>query len=252
MRGEDLKKTWRKWTTHEDRLLKKLVDDGKNSTQISTILGRTKGSIQHRKHVLGLCNHQRLWTADNDAELTDLVGEGKTSETISKQIGRTKIAVEKRRNLLRIPPVVKISQNNPPHLAELIKFRLLGWTVARIAEVFGVTEAYISQIMVKNGFKRFGCIRKKHTNYQLWDEVETALLRKYLESGYSHERIQQELPHRSITSIKRKAYHITRFLENETLLYLYKRDTYGMVTEIITYENNKPVPMVRAITWDGK
>ena len=50
------RKTWRKWTAGEERLLRSLVAEGKGAKEIGRILGRTPVAIDNKKKLLGICN----------------------------------------------------------------------------------------------------------------------------------------------------------------------------------------------------
>ena len=121
------------------------------------------------------------------------------------------MSVDRKRIQLGINPPFKTSVNNPLCVAEFVKFKMAGWSLDKIAKVYGLSEARISAVLCKNGFKNFYWIRDNAPKHcRRWSEMELALLRKSLKKGYSVERIHAELPHRSLAAIRKKCTEMTR------------------------------------------
>ena len=77
------------------------------------------------------------WTAIEDNTLRKLVAEGKTASEIAKVLtNRTIYAIQNRRGILGIHRPYKLSTRTPQYIAEVIKFKMAGWTHAEIAEVY--------------------------------------------------------------------------------------------------------------------
>jgi len=156
-------------------------------------------------------NRRRRWTPAEDLELQRYFAyRCYTSAEIAEKLGRTKPAVDARKNKLGLTNT-KVSAKNPSDVAQTLKFRMAGWTQKEIGAVFGVTHAYISEILRKNGFVDFLKKYPKKKRYKnTWTEVELAILRKYLLRGYTTAEIQQRLQHRSIAAIHQKRAKMTR------------------------------------------
>ena len=82
------------------------------------------------------------WTPKEDARLKQLVAEGKTSMEIAAFFpNRTYCSVANRKYILEVyRPYAsyKLSPRDPSILAQILKFKMLGWTHKEIADVFGV------------------------------------------------------------------------------------------------------------------
>ena len=200
-----------KWASVDNQFLMKLVDMGKTHAEIANIFGCSQSTVSRRLQRLGICA-KRYWTPAEEAKLKQLISEKKKTPQIAKILGRTEYAVNNKRISLGIDAPVKLSTKNPLHLAEIIKFRMAGWTLERIAEVYEVDTASVSDVLCQNGFKGRWWVRKKHTKKrEIWSEVELALLLKYFKKELSLEEIQLELPHRSIAALRKKRTEITRY-----------------------------------------
>lgn len=163
---------------------------------------RNKNETKHRR-----------WTPAEDMELKRYFSFGcYTSAEIAEKLGRKKSAIDARKNKLGLTRT-KVSAQNPSDVAQILKFRLAGWTQKEIGKVFGVTHAYISEILRVNGFHRFCCHtpKKGRRNKMAWTEVELSILRKYLLREFTTAEIQQKwLPHRSLHAIYQKRAEMTR------------------------------------------
>ncbi len=153
------------------------------------------------------------WTAAEDNTLRKLVAEGKTAADIAKVLtNRTIYAIHNRRGILGIHRPYKLSPRNPLRIAEVIKFKMAGWTHAEIAKVYCVSPAEVSSVLCSNGMQKFLWIRRKHDKpRRYWSETEVALLRKYLKKGYSLQQICSKFPARSPNSVRSKVIRITRY-----------------------------------------
>ena len=157
-------------------------------------------------------NRRRKWTPAEDLELQRYFAFGcYTSAEIAEKLGRKKSAIDARKHKLGLTRT-KVSAKNPSDVAQILKFRLAGWTQKEIGKVFGVTHAYISEILRKNGFIHFRKRYPKKKRYKnTWTEVELAILRKYLLQGYTTVEIQRRLLHRSLHAISQKRAKMTRY-----------------------------------------
>ena len=201
------------WTPQEDALLIKLVGQGKSDTEIEKLMPRSKnGIMQRRKYALGIDIRVR-WTADENDHLKRLLSQGKDLAEIGKLLNRTARAVERQKERLglkRIP--VKISKDNPADIAQLVKFKMAGWTHEAIAEVFKVIPVYITNLLVANGFKGFCWLRAdRPKRCSQWTEIELDCLRKSIKRGNSLQQIYLQFPHRSQNEIHVEIKQITRY-----------------------------------------
>ena len=98
---------------------------------------------------------RKRWTPEEDLKLKRYFDFGcYTSAEIAEKLGRKKSAVDARKNKLGLTKI-KLSAKNPSDVAQILKFRLAGWTQKEIGKVFGVTHSYISEILRLNGFCHF-------------------------------------------------------------------------------------------------
>jgi len=205
----------RKWSDKEDKFLKKLALQGMSDEEISKVMPRSKTAIMwRRKNVLGIDIRVR-WTPHEDTRLAQLlVSTDKSLSEIGKLLNRSESAVERRKERLGLKRVpVKLSKNNPADIAQLVKFKLAGWTHEAIAEVFEVTISYISNLLTANGFLYFCSVsRNAQKRYLRWTELEEHRLRKCLKRGnLSLQQIYLEFPHRSKNAIHFKIKQIRRY-----------------------------------------
>lgn len=138
-----------KWASADKQFLKKLVDMGKTHSEIAEIFGCSQSAVSRKLQRLGI-RVKRYWTIEEETKLKRLVSEKKTTPQIAKILGRTAYAVSNKRIALGIDALYKLSAKNPLHLAEIIKFRMAGWTLERIAEVYGVDKACVSYVLCQN------------------------------------------------------------------------------------------------------
>ena len=200
-----------KWTSADKQFLMKLVDMGKTHAEIADIFSISQSTVSRKLRRLGI-RASRYWTPEDEAKLKQLISEKKTTPQIAKILGRTEYAVNNKRIALGIDALATLSAKNLLHLAEIIKFRMAGWTLERIAEVYGVDLSCVSYVLCQNGFKGRWWVRKKHPQKRKrWSEVELAIVRKYVIKGLSPEEIQLKLQHRSVAAIRKKVMDMTRY-----------------------------------------
>ena len=201
-----------KWNSADKQFLMKLVDMEKTHSEIADIFGCSQSTVSRKLRRLGI-RASRYWTPEEEAKLKQLIiSEKKTTAQIAKILGRTAYAVSNKRIALGIDALATLSAKNPLHLAEVIKFRMAGWTLERIAEVYGVDVSCVSYVLCQNGFKGRWWVRRKHTKKRKrWSEVELAIVRKYVIKGLSPEEIQLKLQHRSVAAIRKKVMDMTRY-----------------------------------------
>ena len=200
-----------KWTSANQQFLIKLLDMGKTQAEIADIFGCSESAVSRKLRSLGI-RTKRYWTPKEEAELKRLVSEKKTSAQIAKRLGRTQKAVSIKRVVLGIDAPATLSTKNPLHLAEVIKFRMAGWKLSEIAEVYGVKQPSVCSLLCKKGFKGRFWVRPKHTQKRKrWSEVEVAIVRKSVKKGLSPEEIQLKLQHRSVAAIRKRVLDMTRY-----------------------------------------
>ena len=90
---------------------------------------------------------------------------------------------------------------------------MAGWKLKDIAWVYGCTVLLISNTLKSNGFEKFLKSNRQFDteNYQRWDEIDLARLRKYCKRGYSLELIYEKFPNRSLKAIKNRVKKMTRY-----------------------------------------
>lgn len=158
-------------------------------------------------------NRRRKWTPAEDLKLQRYFAFGcYTSAEIAEKLGRKKSAIDARKHKLGLTRT-KVSAKNPSDVAQILKFRLAGWTQKEIGAVFGVTHSHISFVLRENGFVHFLKKYPKKKRYKnTWTDVELAILRKYLLRGYTTAEIhQQVLPQRTLYAISQKRAKMTRY-----------------------------------------
>lgn len=205
----------RKWTTHEDSLLRKLsLQENLSDTEISKVMDRSKNAIlQRRKSVLGI-DIRVHWTPQEDARLKELLTDtDKTLAEIGKLLNRSEHAVGRRKERLGLKDARgKFCKNDPKDIAQLVKFKMAGWTHEAIAKIFDTHPSYISNLLTANGFMHFcSAFENFQKKYSQWTELEVHHLRKCLKRGVSLQHIYFAFPHRSKNAIHFKIRQITRY-----------------------------------------
>jgi len=214
--NERIEKTMpgQKWSRQEDTLLKQLsLQENLSDAEISKVLPRSKTAIMHRrKKVLGIDIRVR-WTEEEDAHLAKLLTDtDKTLAEIGNLLNRSEEAVGRRKERLGLMhPRGKLCKNAPADIAQLVKFKLAGWTHQAIAEVFQTHPSYISNLLTANGFMYFSSISQNaQKRYSEWTELEVHRLRECLKRGVLLQHIYFAFPHRSKNAIHFKIKQITR------------------------------------------
>ena len=180
---------------------------------------------------------RKKWTPGEDLELKRYFSMGvHTSAEIAEKLGRSKGAVDARKHNLGLTSI-KVSAKDPATVAQIVKFRLAGWTQKQIGKVFGVTHAHISFVLCENGFRGFcGNYPKRRGRYKnAWTDSELSLLRKYIAQGCTTVEIQAKvLPHRSCDAINRKRSEMKRWHPPGKVAYYHctQRDRYGIATAV--------------------
>ena len=159
---------------------------------------------KHRPHT------RTIWTELEIEQLKQAIADGKPMTDIARMLNRSYASVRgKKRTLGLLTP----QQQTSPRLAELIKFRMAGWTLQQIAKVYRVSDKCIAEMLNANGFKgkwsQKGFFKRAYIPTH-WSEIDMHLLRKYLKKGYSLERIATYFPKRSLQAISTQAYNLTR------------------------------------------
>lgn len=153
---------------------------------------------------------RKYWTPAEELELKRLVELRKSPTEIAEKLDRTPDAINVRKSKLGI--ITGLSARNPADVAQIVKFKMLGWTQDEIGEVFGVTGAYISLILNTAGFKKFCWSHgKPQGKRRVWTELEIHLLRKYVNRGYSDAQIQAIWPYRTLNAIQGKRLQVTKY-----------------------------------------
>ena len=138
---------------------------------------------------------KRRWSETEKARLKQLVSDRVGPKEIARILKRTKSSVETAKARYGYYRPILLSPDNPLHLAEIIKFKMAGWSLERIAEVYGCSQAHISDLLTKNGFRYFA--RSKREKRDFTDdgsEFDEALLRRLLKRRLSLERISNTFP----------------------------------------------------------
>ena len=151
------------------------------------------------------------WTNIEIARLKQLVDDGNlTTAEIAADLGRPVAGVtDKKLRLGLCTQHRKLSWSDPRLLAEIIKFKMLGWRHADIAKAYDVHEMCISHMLRRHGFGGFR--RATSTEHRRWSEFELAGLRKYVKKDYSFERICAYFPRRTPEAVKYRIWQMTRF-----------------------------------------
>ena len=152
------------------------------------------------------------WTETEKTQLKRLVNERKTVKEIMRIMGRSRGAVDKAKTRYGIYKPMTLSPHNPLHVAEVIKFKMAGWTLEQIGEVYGFTTSHVSQVLTRNGMVGFipindQCEKPRH----IWSEYELHRLRKYCKKGYSLDRICTYYPNRTRRAIEVRIQKMTRY-----------------------------------------
>ena len=198
------------WTPERVATLKKGIAAGKSDTEIAAELGAATHQVQqYRKKHLKI-DYRKTWTPEDVAALKKHIANGKPLEKIAALMNRTVSSLQRKKEKLKLryEPVI-ISKHCAKTLAQLIKFKMAGWSNDRIAKAFGLKSGgEISNVLRYNGFSSWK-LKPKGSRTGIptpeWTEVELHLLRKGLERGDSLTELQEALRRRSEHGIRLKA-----------------------------------------------
>ena len=154
----------------------------------------------------------KAWTEAERTQLKMLVDQRKTDKEIGGILGRTHrgISAAKVKYGIYKPPL--LSPDNPLHLATVIKFKMAGWTLSEIAEIYGCTPQHVSRVLVQNGMVGFMRNRPNPQYlYAVWTELEIHRLRKLCRKRESLDRICPHFPRRSREAIEIRIRNLTRY-----------------------------------------
>ena len=153
------------------------------------------------------------WTQAETIRLERLVNSRMPIKKIALLLGKTFAAVQAKKARMNLKKPAKLSPKNPLHVAEVLKFKMAGWKNKDIAEVYECRPALISWVLTQNGF--IGFMRAKRNfeaeNYERWDEIDLARIRKFCKRKYSLNEIYPLFPNRSIRTIRERVKRITRY-----------------------------------------
>ena len=153
---------------------------------------------------------KRRWSETEKARLKQLALDRVETKEIARILKRTNIAVQMAKVRYGYYTPVLFSPDNPLHLAEIIKFKMAGWSLERIAEVYGCCQPHISDLLIKNGFRYFARSKRKSATSQRWNEFDEVLLRRLLKRRLSLERIRNHFPNRTAQAVRMKSEKMTR------------------------------------------
>ena len=152
------------------------------------------------------------WTEADITQLKRLVNERKTAKEIGRILGRTHRSIDRRKRDMGIYKPMMLSPHNPLHVAEVIKFKMAGWTLSEIAAIYKCSPQHVSRVLTLNGM--VGFIRNPanpQRPYTYWTEYELHRLRKYCKKGYGLERICTYFPNRSHKAVRMRIFKMTRY-----------------------------------------
>ena len=152
------------------------------------------------------------WTEADITQLKRLVNERKTAKEIGRILGRTHRAIDRRKRDMGLYKPMMLSPHNPLHVAEVIKFKMAGWTLSEIAAIYKCSPQHVSRVLTLNGM--VGFIRNPanpQRPYTYWTEYELHRLRKYCKKGYGLERICTYFPNRSHKAVRMRIFKMTRY-----------------------------------------
>ena len=201
------------WTEADITQLKRLVNKRVKVKEIARFLGKSVNAIEKIKTKHGIYKPMaKVWTHDEITQLKRLVNERKTVKEIVRIMGRSRSAVDKAKTRYGIYKPMTLSPHNPLHVAEVIKFKMAGWTLEQIGEVYGFTIAHVSQVLTRNGMVGLMPINNQREKPRhIWSEYELHRLRKYCKKDYSLDRICTYFPNRSRKAIECRIQRMTRF-----------------------------------------
>lgn len=155
------------------------------------------------------------WTPAENALIRKLVKEQElTNEEMAPYFPhRTLLALKRQRATLKIEVELPwFSPENKKCVAELVKFKMAGYSHKQIAAFYGVSLQKVSWVLCKAGFRQFRMVIKMPAKEKKrWSEVEIVWLRKDLKRGIRGRQLHERYPQRTPRAIGKKVYQITRF-----------------------------------------
>ena len=157
----------------------------------------------------------KAWTHAEKTQLKRLVNDRKTAKEIGCILGRTHRSIDRKKRDMGLYKPMMLSPHNPLHVAEVIKFKMAGWTLSEIAAIYKCSPQHVSRVLTLNGM--VGFIRNPENPqrpYTCWTEYELHRLRKYCKKGYGLERICTYFPNRSHKAVRLRIFKMTRYWQS--------------------------------------
>ena len=172
------------------------------------LLNEPQGKLKKRKL------YKNGWTPAENALIRKLVKKGITTEEMAPYFpNRTLWALKHQRFSLKIKRGSPwFSPQNKQCVAELVKFKIAGYSHKQIAALYEVSPQKVSSVLCKAGFSKFRrVIKMPEKKKKRWSDVEIELLRKDLKRGIRGRQLHERHPQRTQRAIDKKVYQITRF-----------------------------------------
>ena len=156
------------------------------------------------------------WTPQEDDLIRKSVDNGlRVQEIVPLLPHRSESSIRKRRTVLgcRCPPKCT-SYQNLVFVAQIVKFRYAGWSLANIAEVMGIQHiSRLSRVVHQAGFtlKISRNTPRGYRKYQYWRGWEDTLLLRKLRQGTHKEQIFKLFRHRSRMSVEKRIHNLTKY-----------------------------------------
>ena len=97
----------KKWSKKEEKLLRKMIKNGKYTEEIAKELNRTTPSVYKKIDLLGLTRKEyNTWSPEETRRLKSLVDRGYTDKEIARIMGRTSGSIRGKRRAENIPKQV--------------------------------------------------------------------------------------------------------------------------------------------------
>ena len=155
---------------------------------------------------------RKKWQDYEITMLEKLLGQGKKDAEIAEILGRSYDSVVDKKRKLGLNNRQRLSWKDPKMLAQIVKFRLAGWSVAEIAKIFKVNQSNISKLLKYNGLKRkLPFVYRKRKPSVKWSEFDNYYLRKCCIKQMPFEQICSLFPDRTPTALKKRIEIITRY-----------------------------------------
>ena len=222
--GKPAKKSRRAWKDTDTTTLKHLAAQELTPEAIAERMNRSASTIRIKAKDFGIRfrhpDQRSYWTPEEIEKLRIYTEKGMLDSEIANALGRSAEAIEHKRVRMGFKKPYKTSIFEPDTLAQIIKFKMAGWSHERIGKAFGVGAARISNILLRYGFYRFGdCRYHPHDRqHNRWTELETHRLRKLCKRQYKKgftERdwryIAAQFPTRTRHSVQTKACQLMKY-----------------------------------------